>query len=366
MADPDPGTTLGVEEEFHLVDPGRRELAPVAIDVVAAAAELGVEIDPEFHRTSIETATAICRSLGEVRQQLVARRRDAAAAAGRAGAALMACGTVPMPGAAAHPVYPDDRYSWMADEFGQVAAEHQICSCQVQVGIPDRELAVGVLNRVRRWLPVLLALTASSPFWDGRDTSFASYRTMLWTRWPTAGPTGSFGSAEEYAAVVSALQRTGTARDAGMMYFDVRLSHRYPTVEIRVSDACPRIDEAVLLAGLGRALVTTAARETIAHGPGDDARVELLKSATWRASRSGLSGQLVDPLTWAARPAAEVVGVLLDHLSEALHDSGDDAEVADLIGAVLADGTSAQRQRAAFGRGSTDDVVDLLLAETAG
>lgn len=363
--EPDPGTTLGVEEEFHLVDPVRRELVPSAVEVVEAAARLDVEIDPEFQRTSIETATAICRSLGEVRQQLVARRRDAARAAAEVGAALMACGTVPMPGAAEHPVYPDDRYVWMAHEFGQVAAEHQICSCQVQVGIPDRELAVGVLNRVRRWLPVLLALTTSSPFWDGRDTSFASYRTMLWTRWPTAGPTGTFTSAEQYDAVVEALQRTGTAKDRGMMYFDARLSHRYPTIELRVSDACPRVEDAVLVAGLGRALVTTAAREVLSDGPTDDTRVELLRSATWRAARSGLTGQLVDPVTWAERPAREVVHLLLDHLAAALDDSGDATEIGDLVAAVLTDGTAAQRQREVHARGCGDDVVDWLVAQTA-
>jgi len=365
MADPGPGTTLGVEEEFHLVDPDRRVLVPSAIDVVAAAEKRGVELDPEFQRTSIETATAVCRSFGEVRRQLVARRRDAARAAAETGAALMACGTVPMPGAAAHPVYPDERYVWMEREFGQVAAEHQICSCQVQVGIADPETGVGVLNKVRRWLPVLLALTASSPFWDGRDTSFASYRTMLWTRWPTAGPTGSFASAQEYRDVVVDLQRTGAARDLGMIYFDARLSHRYPTVEIRVADACPRVDDAVLLAGLARALVTTAARATAAVGPADEARVELLRTATWRAARSGLTGELVDPLTWTARPAAEVVQVLVDHLAEALHDSGDHDEVTDLLGAVLSGGTSAQRQRRVYSDGSGDDVVDSLLTETA-
>ncbi len=366
MGDPDPATTLGVEEEFHLVDPIRRVLAPVAREVVAFAGRLGAELDPEFQRTSIETATAVCRSLGEVRQQLVARRRAAAAAAAQAGAALLASGTVPMNGGPGHPVYPDDRYVWMAHEFGQVASEHQICSCQVQVGVGDPELAVGVLNRVRRWLPVLLAITASSPFWDGADTSFASYRTMLWSRWPTAGPTGSFASREQYREVVAALQRTGTARDAGMMYFDVRLSHRYPTVEIRVADACPRVDDAVLLAGLARALVTTAARETIALGPGDDARVELLRSATWRAARSGLGGELVDPLAWTARPAREVLQTLLTHLTPALEDAGDHALVDDLLADIVRDGTSAQRQRAVFARGSADDVVDSLLAETAG
>lgn len=364
MADPDPGTTLGVEEEFHLVDPDRRVLAPSAVDVVAAAEKRGVAVDPEFQRTSVETATAVCRSLGEVRQQLVSRRRDAARAAAETGAALMACGTVPMPAAAAHPVYPDERYLWMAHEFGQVAAEHQICACQVQVGVPDPDIGVGVLNRVRRWLPVLLALTGSSPFWDGRDTSFASYRTMLWTRWPTAGPTGSFASAREYRDVVANLQRTGAARDRGMIYFDARISHRYPTVEIRVADACPRVDEAVLLAGLGRALVTTAARTTVVDGPADDARVELLRAATWRAARSGLTGELVDPLTWTARPATDVVQVLVDHLQDALRDSGDHAEVTDLLGAVLSDGTSAQRQRRVRADGSFDDVVDSLLAET--
>lgn len=366
MTDPDPGTTLGVEEEFHLVDPGGRRLVPAAPAIVEAAGRTGVELDPEFQRTSIETATAVCRSLGEIRQQLRARRRAAGRAAAAAGAALMACGTVPMPGDADHPVYPDERYVWMAHEFGQVAAEHQICSCQVQVGVPDRDLAVGVLNRARRWLPVLLALSASSPFWDGRDTSFASYRTMLWSRWPTAGPSHSFATAAEYATVVDALQRTGSARDLGMIYFDVRLSHRYPTVEIRVADACPRVDDAVLLAGLARALVTTAARATIASGPVDDTRVELLRAATWRAARSGLDGELVHPLTWSARPAGEVVGALVDHLADALHDSGDHAEVRDLLADLLARGTSAQRQRAVHAVGGGDAVVDSLVAETAG
>lgn len=271
MYAPDPSTTLGVEEEFHLVDPDRRVLVPAALDTMAAAARLGVVLDPEFHQTSIETATAVCRSLGQVRRQLVERRRDAARAAAEAGAVLMACGTVPMPGPAAHPVYPDDRFRWMAHEFGRVAAEHQICSCQVQVGVADRELAVGVLNR----------------------------------------------------------------------------------------------DDAVLVAGIGRALVTTAAREVLAHGPADDARVELLRSAMWRAARSGLTAQLVDPVTWAERPAAEVVAALMDHIAAALHDSGDDAEVGDLVGALLSGGTAAQAQRAVYSRGSGEDVVDWLLQETA-
>ena len=365
MGEPDPLATFGVEEEFHLVDPVGRVLTPVAGTVVAHAQRLGVEVDPEFQRTSIETATAVCRSLDELRRQLVARRKAAAQAAAAAGAALMAAGTAPMPGGPGHPVFPDDRYVWMAHEFGQVASEHQICSCQVQVGVPDRELAVGVLNRVRRWLPVLLALSASSPFWDGVDTSFASYRTMLWSRWPTAGPTAPFSSVADYQELVAALQRTGTARDLGMMYFDARLSHRYPTVEIRVADACPRVDDAVLLAGLARALVTTAARETVRDGPGDDARVELLRSATWRAARSGLTGQLVDPLSWRSRPAPEVVSLLADHVAAALDDSGDAAVVHDLLVRLLVEGSSAQRQRAVWARGSIEDVVDALVAETA-
>lgn len=187
---------------------------------------------------------------------------------------------------------------------------------------------------------------------------------MLWTRWPTAGPAGSSAWAQ-YRDVVADLQRTGAARDPGMTYSHARLSHRYPTVEIRVADACPRVDDAVLLAGLGRALVTTAARATASIEPGDDARVELLRAATSGAARSGLTGELVDPRTRTSRPAGDVVQALVDHLAEALHDSGDHAEVTDLLGAVLSGGTSAQRQRRVRARGSGDDVVDSLLAETA-
>jgi carboxylate-amine ligase len=232
--------------------------------------------------------------------------------------------------------------------------------------------AVRITRRIRAWLPVLLAMSASSPFFQGEDTGYASYRTVVVSRWPTVGPPPDFASAEEYDRTVATLIRSEVISDAGMIYFDARLSARYPTVEIRVADACPSVDDAVLIAALARALVMTAAHaDTTDTTPGHwpDAVPEspqvLLRAATWRAARSGLDGHLIDPRTTRALPAAEVVQALLAHLRSALEEYGERPLVAQLSEAVLTRGPSARRQRAALSRGrSVAAVVAELAAET--
>jgi hypothetical protein len=219
--------------------------------------------------------------------------------------------------------------------------------------------AVRITRRIRAWLPVLLAMSASSPFFQGEDTGYASYRTVVVSRCPTVGPPPDFASAEEYDRTVATLIRSEVISNAGMIYFDARLSARYPTVEIRVADACPSVDDAVLIAALARALVMTAAHaDTTDTTPGHwpDAVPEspqvLLRAATWRAARSGLDGHLIDPRTTRALPAAEVVQALLAHLRSALEEYGERPLVAQLSEAVLTRGPSARRQRAALSRGA--------------
>ena len=215
-----------------------------------------------------------------------------------------------------------------------------------------------MLDRIRPWLPVLLALSANSPYADGRDTDYASFRTQAWARWPSAGPTGTFGSAEGYRAVVEQLLATGTVLDEGMVYFDARLARAYPTVEVRVADVCLRADDAVLIAALARGLVETAARSWADGEPVPEVRTEVLRLATWRASRSGTASSLVHPLKGTPAPAATVVDLLVEHVGPALGDHGDGSSVADLLARLRERGSGAARQREVHGRsGKLSEVV---------
>jgi carboxylate-amine ligase len=362
------GPTLGVEEEFHLVH-------PTSGDLVAAARRLvrrdETDAVPELQRSVVETATGVHASLDDLRWDLLARRRELAEAAANIGLAVASVGTVPASGTRRGRVFPDPRYEWMASEYRQLVDEQQVCACQVHVSVDDRDLAVRLTRRIRAWLPTLLAMSASSPCFQGEDTGYASYRTVVVSRWPTVGPPPDFASAEEYDRTVATLIHSGVISDAGMIYFDARLSARYPTIEIRVADACPSVDDAVLIAALGRALVVTAVRADAA--PDDHRQAAalpespqvLLRAATWRAARSGLDGHLIDPWTIRAVPAAELVHALLNHVRPVLEERREWEAVAQLSEALLARGTSARRQRAVLERGmSLADMVAGLAAET--
>jgi glutamate---cysteine ligase / carboxylate-amine ligase len=355
--------TIGVEEEFHLLDPVRRVPADDAEQVLAAAGALGLDVHPELQRSEIEVATGVCGTLPELRAELVERRRAAAAAAASAGLAIVGAGTMPARLDLDGQAYPERRYERLVAEYAEVGRQQLVCAMQTQVGVADRELAVAALPVVGAWLPVLLALSGSSPYFDGTDTGYASYRSVLWSRWPSAGPVLPFASAAEYDATVRAMVDSGTVADPGMVYFDVRPSARYPTLEVRVCDSVPLLDDALTLAGLARALVVTALRSVSGTGPAfEPPRPELVRAGRWRAARSGLTGILLDPRDSAARPAREVVATLLDHVRPALDELGDWVTVSDGVEAIQRRGTSAERQRAA---GPLPAAVDLLIAETA-
>lgn len=263
------------------------------------------------------------------------------------------------------------RYLRARSEFGLTAWEQLTNGCHVHVGVADDVEGVAVLDRIGPWLAPLLAISANSPFWLARATGYESFRSQVWARWPTAGPTRMFGTPEAYHAAVAALVATSTVLDEAMVYFDARLSARYPTVEIRVADVCLDPDTATLVAGLARGLVETVAREAASGVPLPDAPVELLRTSHWRAGRSGLVGDLVDPRTWRPAPAHDVIGALLTYTRDALADAGDLDTVTELLGALWARGNGAARQRtwAADAGGDLHAVAlraaDALLSEPA-
>ncbi|QTR03119.1 glutamate--cysteine ligase [Saccharothrix algeriensis] len=356
--------TLGVEEEFLVVDPGSGRPVQVAAEVVDLANRLGAELQPELTRVQVESNTPVCRTMREVRGHLLTARSVAAAAALQAGAQLLAVG-VPLVGPMAQPFSDSDRYRRIGEGYGLLAAEHGICGCHVHVAVPDRETAVQVCNHLRPWLPVLLALTANSPIHQGVDTGYASWRSVLAGRWPCSGAPPYFTSAEHYDSVVDMLVDSGTVLDRAMVYWDVRPSDHLPTVEVRVSDVPATVDETVLLAALVRALVTTAV-EAIRRG--EQAVVvtgEELRAAQWRAARDGGAGEGVDLVTHRRVPAAHLLRRLVRHVRPALRRTGELRAVESLLTKVLRNGNGAVRQRRAFqARGRLEDVVALLTRDT--
>ena len=369
--------SVGVEEELLLVEPETGQPRSVAGTVLQAAADPDRETNPgasgqdaaevlelELQQQQLETRTEPCHALEELAGELRRCRAAAASAAGRAGVQVAALATSPVP---VEPrVAEDSRYQKMAEAYGLTAHEQLTCGCHVHVEICSADEGVAVLDRIGSWLAILLALSANSPFWQGADSAYASFRYQARGRWPSSGPTPMFGTARAYHEVVQQMVRTGTVLDTGMIYFDARLSEHYPTVEIRIADVCLHADDAVLIAALARALVETEARAWREGRATGHARPELLRLAAWRASRSGLDDTLLNPVTGLPEEAVAVVHTLLDHVGGALSEAGDSAVVTELLAAVLARGNGAVFQRAAYRDSShLSDVVGKAITATA-
>ncbi|WP_375478451.1 glutamate--cysteine ligase [uncultured Jatrophihabitans sp.] len=356
--------TVGVEEEFFLfaVDEGR--LRPAGEPVADAADRRSDgQFEHELKREQAELGTKPHRDLAALRAELRERRAELGRAAAERGVRVVAVGTPPVESVAS--VTPDRRYERMHEVYGDTARTALTCGMHVHVGVGSREEGVRALNGVRGWLPVLLALTANSPYADGRDTGYASQRSMIWQRWPTAGPFELFHDLEDYDRTRAALVETGAALDDAMLYFDARLSATYPTLEIRAADVCARVEDAVTVAALARALVDSAAAGALPPPTGVLARVELVRAATWRAARYGLTDELVSPLTGDPTAAGEVVGSLLELVGESLRSAGDADVARDGVARILERGTGSDLQRRVLAeRGELSAVVDVLAACT--
>jgi carboxylate-amine ligase len=356
--------TLGVEEEFLLADPTTGE--PVAVNKAVAdrAAEHGVKLQLELTSCQIETTTEVVSGSGELRQELTRLRRIAAEAAEASGAQLLAAA---LPPTRPHefPITDTPRYREIADRFGMVA-EEGICGAHVHVAVPSREVAIRVSNRLRPWLPLFLALTANSAVYRNTDTRYASWRSVVWARWPSAGPPPHFDSVDEYDGMVRMLRRAGAVLDDGMVYWDVRPSAKFPTIEVRVADVPATVAETVLLATLIRASVMTALDDERCHASTPPLSPHALKAAYWKSARDGLDGQAVDLLeSHASMPARKLLQRMVEHIRPALEDVGD----YDMVKAELARlddvGNGATRQRRAWRqRHDVNDVIAELAAAT--
>jgi carboxylate-amine ligase len=359
--------TVGVEEEFLLVDPHTGTAVP-AVDLVMEQVppELRGQVEREFQTSQIEIGSPPGLELSSIRHSLGVLRAALADAAERAGVRLLAIGTGPVDGPVP-PVVDKPRFDQMIERFRLLVPGPGNNGMHVHVGVPDPETGVQVLNHVRPWLPVLQAVTANSPFAKGEDTGYASWRSVEWEHWPSVAPTPFLESHEHYQRLIRQLIASGVMLDEGMLYWYARLSAKYPTVEIRIGDVCPSVDDAVLVAALVRAMVATALDDMAAGRPAIRTDHHLLVAAHWRAAHDGLEGDGVDLTDGELRPAWELFDQLVERLRPALERHGDFDEVTDLIGGLRRHGSGAARQRAVFARaGRLVDVVEDVARQTRG
>ncbi|MFD3720603.1 glutamate--cysteine ligase [Streptomyces sp. NPDC058674] len=351
--------TLGVEEEFLLVDARTFRVVPAAPLVLATAGGLPGELHPEGTRYQVELSTPVAHSAAALRKELVALRRTLGRAARAHGCRLLAA---PSPVLAVEgPLRLTDdepRQREQHRRFGALTDTLVSCGRHIHIGTLDVDTAVAVSNRVRPWLPTLIALSANSPFWGGRDTGHASWRAMAWAGWPSAGLPPHFTSTAHFRRSVQTLLGSGAALDLKMVYWDLRPSGHWPTLEIRAPDMSPDIDTAVLQAELARALVATSLREIGERRPDPPLRDDVLRLARWRAAHDGLEGFGLDPYSGTELPAADLAEALLDLVAPELAAAGDLDHAAKTMAGLLRDGSGAHRQRAAFAR--RQDLTDVL------
>jgi carboxylate-amine ligase len=341
------GSSVGVEEEFLLVDPATGATVPAAGQVLRTAETLpgaapDASVQRELLASQVEAATGRCLSMRELAGQLLHGRRRLATAAGDL--LVVPSGTPVLGGPPEMTEGP--RFGRIAARYAGVVADYQACGLHVHVGVPDLDTAVGVVNHLRPWLPTLLALSANSPVHHGVDTGYASWRMVEQSRFPGSGVPPLFTSARDYTARLDRLVSAGALVDEAQSFWLVRPSPRLPTVEFRVADVPIDVDGAVLQAALCRALVRTALGSLSLGRPFPAVDDQLAAAAVWSAARYGLAGPAVHPLLARRVPAADLVADLVDAVRPALRETADLSIVEALLSRIAVTGTGADRQRA--------------------
>ena len=358
--------TFGIEEEFQFLDPDTlrpTDVGSLVFERLTADPQWRGVTHREFLASQVEHASTVFERRDDARAALIGFRRRIAVEAAALGALPASMGTPP--DTTPFPTITDvERYHHIVDDMDGLIADHQVSGLHVHVGIPNREDGVIALNAVRPWLPLLTAISSNSPFWRGHDTGYDSWRTVLLRRWTTSGSPPSFVDAADYDRRTARLIGIGGTLDLGVIMWDVRLSQHLPTIEFRMADAQLDTETTLLIASLCRAFVTHAlaapsARDA-ATAASADVPTELLSAAILHAAHSGMRGRLFDPLSGELAPASSCLAGFLRMLRSELIETGDLDAVAEAAARLLADGTGATRQRAAFERGGLEHLGVLL------
>lgn len=369
-----PEFTIGIEEEYLVVDRETRDLIKSPPESMWKALEniLGSQVSPEFLKAQIEVGTKVCSTVAEAREDLATMRRGLNGVVNEYGAAIIASSTHPFANWSEQETTEDPRYMRLASDYQQVARQLVICGMHVHIGIEDPHLRIDLMNQVKYMLPHLLALSTSSPFWAGQPTGLFSYRLVIFQNLPRTGVPEEFASWGEYERTVQILVDAGLIEDATKLWWDIRPSTRYPTLEMRVSDVCTRLDDAMTVAALYQCLLGFLYRLRRDNQRWRTYSPMMIEENLWRAQRYGVDGSLVDFGRGVLVPYSELIEEFIEYLAQDAVEFGVRDELRHAR-TIVNEGTSAHRQLDIYNsavKGGADDrealnaVVDGLIEDT--
>lgn len=366
---------FGIEEEYFLADAKTRGTPRRAVKAFHEAARTRLpRVERELLQSQVEVSTPPSTSFAEARETLAGLRSGLAEVGQSHGILVLAAGTHPVARWTRQSNTQKDRYEKLLDELRMLGRRNVVCGMHVHVEVPRPETRVDLMNRLLPYMPLLLALSASSPFWQGRSTGLAAYRMSAFGEMPRTGLPDLFGSMEEYERYVRVMTGAGAIADASFLWWTLRPSIRYPTLELRVADSCTRLEDTLAIAALYRCLVRLAGRRPDLNRGVTGASRAITAENLWRAQRDGVRAEIIEEEPGVAGPFAAYLDATLDLVAEDAHALGCERELAGVRG-ILAGGTSADGQLAAFAdararglaeRDAIGAVVDWLAETTAG
>jgi carboxylate-amine ligase len=360
-----PSLTLGIEEEYQIIDPRTRELQSYITQILKEDSVILGQIKPELHQSMVEIGTNVCQTPAEARAELVRLRGTVMQLAAKNGLKIAAAGTHPFSSWLSQEITPLERYMGVRQDLAEMAQRLLIFGTHVHIGIEDQDFLIDAMNVSRYFVPHVLCLSTSSPFWMGRVTGLKSYRSVIFRNFPRTGIPPVLGSWGDYGALLETMVETNCIPNGSKIWWDVRPNHSYPTLEFRLCDVCTRVEEAVSIAAILQAIIAKLWKlrndnMTFRVYPGT-----LIEENKWRAVRYGLDGKLIDLGKNRELPARELIQELIAwFIDDVLDDLGSRREV-EYAFRILAEGTSADRQIQTYQRTSDmTAVVDQLIAET--
>ncbi|HET9918666.1 MAG TPA: carboxylate-amine ligase [Ktedonobacteraceae bacterium] len=362
-----PSLTIGIEEEYQIVDPVTRELRSYITQILEEGKViLREQVKPELHQAMVEIGSEVCQTPAELRTELVRLRRTIMELAGKNDLKIVAAGTHPISSWMEQEITPQERYMGVKQDMQELAQRLLIFGTHVHIGIEDREFLIEAMNVARYFLPHVLALSTSSPFWMGRKTGLKSYRSIIFRNFPRSGIPRVFDSNEDYNYLVNTLVNTNSIPNASKIWWDVRPNSSYPTLEFRVCDVCTRVDEAIAIAAIFQAIIAKIWKLRRDNMTFRVYPFDLIEENKWRAVRYGLEGNLIDFGKQQELPARALIRELMEwFISDVVDELGSRKEV-EYAYRILQEGSSADRQLATFERtGDLKAVVDQLIRETA-
>ncbi|MDQ6886657.1 MAG: carboxylate-amine ligase [Gemmatimonadota bacterium] len=361
-----PSLTIGIEEEYQIIDPETRELRSYITEILDGDHLILEQVKPELHQSIVEVGTTVCRTPAEARAELVKLRQAVIGHVAKSGLRVAAAGTHPFSSWMSQEITPLERYLGVKADMAELAQQLLIFGTHVHIGIENHEFLIDAMNAARYLMPHILCLSTSSPFWMGRNTGLKSYRSVIFRNFPRNGVPRVFRSWSDFSELVSTLVETRCIPDGSKIWWDVRPHHAYPTLEFRICDVCTRVDEAIAIAAIFQAVIAKLWKlrrdnMTFRIYPAD-----LIEENKWRAVRYGLDGKLVDLGRQQEVPARELVRELIEWFIGDVVDELGSREQVQYAFRILDEGSSADRQLAVYQRtGDLKMVVDHLINETA-